>query len=87
MFTKMQFIKSTFIALTLFSAIGGTTASTKKNTNIQSGTVYICTGPKARKYHSSQNCRGLNRCFGSIKSLSVSAAKSKGFTPCRICYR
>ena len=87
MFTKMQFIKSTFIALALFPAIGGTTASTKKNTNIQSGTVYICTGPKARKYHASQNCRGLNRCSGSIKDLSVSAAKSKGFSPCRICFR
>ena len=77
----MQFIKSAFIALAL------TTASTKRNTNIQSGTVYICTGPKARKYHSSPNCRGLNRCSGCIKSLSVSAAKSKGFSPCRICYR
>lgn len=42
----MQFIKSAFIALALFSTIGGTTASTKRNTNIQSGTVYICTGPK-----------------------------------------
>ena len=83
----MQFIKSVFIALALFSTIGGTTASTKRNTIIQSGTVYICTGPKARKYHSNQNCRGLNRCSGSIKSLSVSAAKSKGFTPCKICYR
>jgi len=62
----MQFIKSVFIALALFSTIGGTTASTKKNTNIQSGTVYICTGPKARKYYSSPNCRGLNRCSGSI---------------------
>jgi len=87
MFTKIQFVKSTFIALVLFSAIGRTTASTKKNTNIQSGTVYICTGPKARKFHSSPNCRGLNRCSGSIKSLSLSAAKSRGFSPCKICYR
>ena len=87
MFTKIQFIKSIFIALVLFSAIGGTTASTKKNTSILSGTVYICTGPKARKFHSSPNCRGLNRCSGNIKSLSVSVAQSKGFTPCKICYR
>lgn len=83
----MHFIKSAFIALALFSTIGGTTASTPINTNVLSGTVYICTGPKARKYHSSQNCRGLNRCSGSIKSLSVSVAQSKGFTPCKICYR
>ena len=49
-------------------------------------TVYICTGPKARKYHASSSCRGLNRCSGSIKQLSVSSAKAKGFTPCKICY-
>jgi len=83
----MHFIKSAFIALALFSTIGGMTASTPINMNVLSGTVYICTGPKARKYHSSQNCRGLNRCSGSIKSLSVSIAQSKGFTPCKICYR
>lgn len=49
-------------------------------------TVYICTGPKAKKYHATETCRGLNRCSGSIKQLSVSSARSKGFTPCKICY-
>lgn len=33
-------------------------------------TVYICTGPKAKKYHATQTCRGLNRCSGSIRQLS-----------------
>ncbi|WP_281798523.1 hypothetical protein [Prevotella pallens] len=50
-------------------------------------TVYVCTGPKAKKYHATQTCRGLNRCSGSIRQLSVSSAKAKGFTPCRICYK
>lgn len=49
-------------------------------------TVYICTGPKATKYHATQTCRGLNRCSGSIRQLPVSSARSKGFTPCKICY-
>lgn len=49
-------------------------------------TVYICTGPKAKKYHATQTCRGLNRCSGSIRQLSVSSARAKGFTPCKICY-
>lgn len=49
-------------------------------------TVYICTGPKATKYHATQTCRGLSRCSGNIKQLSVSSAKAKGFTPCKICY-
>ena len=53
---------------------------------IKEATVYICTGPKAKKYHATETCRGLNRCSGSIKQLSVSSAKSKGFTPCKICY-
>lgn len=73
----MQFIKSAFIALALFSTIGGTTASTKRNTDILSGTVYICTGPKARKYHSNPNCRGLNRCSGSIKKPFCECGKVK----------
>lgn len=50
-------------------------------------TVYICTGPKAKKYHATQTCRGLNRCSGSIRQLSVSSARAKGFTPCKICYK
>ena len=49
-------------------------------------TVYICTGPKAKKYHATETCRGLNRCSGSIRQLSVSSARVKGFTPCKICY-
>lgn len=50
-------------------------------------TVYVCTGPKAKKYHATQTCRGLNRCSGSIRQLSVSIARAKGFTPCKICYK
>lgn len=50
-------------------------------------TVYICTGPKAKKYHATQTCRGLNRCSGSIRQLAVSSARAKGFTPCKICYK
>lgn len=50
-------------------------------------TVYVCTGPKAKKYHATQTCRGLNRCSGSIRQLSVSSARAKGFTPCKICYK
>lgn len=26
--------------------------------------VYICTGPYATKYHSTPECKGLNRCSG-----------------------
>lgn len=50
-------------------------------------TVYVCTGPKAKKYHATQTCRGFNRCSGSVRQLSVSSARAKGFTPCKICYK
>lgn len=50
-------------------------------------TVYICTGPKSKKYHASSSCRGLSKCSGSIKQLSMSSAKAKGYTPCKICYK
>lgn len=47
--------------------------------------VYICSGPYAKRYHSRSNCYGLNDCSGSIYSISINSAKSKGRTPCRIC--
>lgn len=50
------------------------------------GTVYICNGPYASKYHSSSWCRGLNRCSASISSTSKSKAQSMGFSACMICY-
>ncbi len=48
-------------------------------------TVYICTGPKAEVYHSTTKCRGLNRCSGEIKAVSLEKIK-KSRRACRICY-
>lgn len=64
--------------------LGSSTPIEVKTT--KEATVYICTGSKANKYHKTDRCRGLNRCSGSIKQLSISSAKSKGFSPCKICY-
>lgn len=49
-------------------------------------TVYICTGPKAEVYHARKNCRGLNRCSGSIKTVSPSKAVQMGRRACKICW-
>ena len=46
------------------------------------GEVYICTGPKAKVYHTSPNCKGLNKCSGSVKKVSRSSVKRRA---CRIC--
>lgn len=52
----------------------------------KSDTVYICTGPKAKVYHKYNDCRGLERCSGEVKEISLEKAK-KIRRPCRICYK
>ncbi len=47
------------------------------------GWVYICTGPKAKVYHSTPNCRGLKKCSGSIKKLPASSVNRR---PCKVCH-
>ena len=53
---------------------------------VKSKTVYYCTGPNAKKYHSSSHCRGLRKCSCKIVKCSKSEALKKGFRPCKICY-
>lgn len=48
--------------------------------------VYVCTGPKAKKYHSSSSCSGLNKCSVRIVRVSKSEAQAKGYTACRKCH-
>lgn len=48
--------------------------------------VWICTGPRSKKYHNNKNCRGLRRCSGERRSVSVQTAESMGRTPCGFCY-
>lgn len=52
----------------------------------ESEQVYICTGPSATTYHSTDECRGLNRCSREIKMVSIDKAKKMGRRPCRFCY-
>lgn len=54
--------------------------------NSTNSVVYICTGPKAETFHKSKGCRGLNRCSGSIKAISMDKAKGMGRRACKICY-
>lgn len=46
--------------------------------------VYICTGPKAKVYHYDDDCKGLNKCSGSIKAVRLSAI-SRYRRACRLC--
>ncbi len=45
----------------------------------------ICLSKSAFKYHTFE-CRGLNRCTHSIKSVSKAEAIKRGYSPCKICY-
>ena len=48
--------------------------------------VYVCTGPKAKRYHSKKNCQGICNCSSAIIEMKESAAKQKGYSKCGFCY-
>lgn len=74
------------------STEGSTNANETVNTQllntenaIAGNKVAICTGPKAVKYHSKSDCRGLNRCSGSIRWITLEEAQKRHYKPCKIC--
>ena len=85
------------LAVLFLSACSGNNDSEKYGissvyaANLQTGaanetTVYICTGPNSKRYHKHSDCRGLGKCSGEIKAVTVSKAESMGRTPCKWCY-
>jgi hypothetical protein len=50
--------------------------------NFSDSNVYICGTKGAKKYHFSENCRGLNACKHEIIKTSQSEAKGFGLTLC-----
>lgn len=53
----------------------------------KSSKVYICTGPKSKRYHYDSTCKGLSSCSGEVREVSLSEAQKMRRTPCRICAR
>ena len=47
--------------------------------------VYICTGPDARRYHFDEDCDGLFNCTGAIEKVAIEEAEDMGRTPCKLC--
>lgn len=45
--------------------------------------VWICTSPKATKYHAKERC---SRCSYEIKEVTKTYAKDLGYTACLKCY-
>ena len=50
------------------------------------GDVYICTGPRSKVYHKTDNCKGLRRCSGTVKKVDLSYAEKIGRRKCKMCY-
>ena len=55
--------------------------------NISHDYVYICTGPTAYAYHKTDTCKGLRRCTGDIKKISLEQAKKENRKACKLCYK
>ena len=72
------------IALTIVSIIG--VANVDKQ-NKPTEKVWICTSPKAYRYHNNQDCKGLQNCSYDIIKVTISEAKDRGLTECKMCYK
>jgi len=79
----MKHILLTVSFLCLFPALSCMSSEEMPTTGTT--TVYICTGPKAKVYHSTPKCKGLNQCSGEIKAVSYESVKNRRMA-CRICY-
>lgn len=47
--------------------------------------VLVCNSENAHAYHKYE-CRGLSRCKAGISKITLSAAKSGGYSACKNCY-
>ncbi len=47
--------------------------------------VFVCTGPKAKRYHSVEDCMGLSKCKGEVVEITIEEAEERGKTPCHLC--
>ena len=48
--------------------------------------AFICDSPQAVAYHSSKNCRGLQKCAHQVLEVYEREALDKGLRGCKICY-
>ncbi len=70
------------VAASLTSCSNGKRHEKQKS---DAGCVYVCSGPQAKRYHSTRDCYGLSRCSGEIVETTIEEAEDNGRTPCRMC--
>lgn len=49
--------------------------------------VFVCSGRNAKRYHSVSDCKGLSKCGGYVREMSINEAEHYGKTPCRMCVK
>lgn len=47
--------------------------------------VYICTGPRAKRFHTLDDCPSLNRCSDDIEEVELRQAVAKNRKRCKVC--
>jgi hypothetical protein len=57
-----------------------------ENVKPSKGEVLICGSKNAYAYHS-HKCQGLSRCGSTVKKMTLSEAKEKGYKACGFCYK
>lgn len=73
--------KYLILAVVLLVGGAGLTGCASANA-AQDEYVYICTGPKAKVYHSTPYCSGLKRCSGQVKKVSKSQTNRRACKKC-----
>lgn len=78
----------TFWSISLALSVLMCGAVTDTQTSASSDTVvYVCGGPKSKRYHKTDKCKGLCRCSVEVGRITLREAERSGYTPCRICYK
>lgn len=49
--------------------------------------VYVCKGKYSKRFHNDLSCKGLSKCRGGIKIMTIEEAEDIGKTPCGYCYK
>lgn len=68
-------------ALALMVALCSISACAPERTQSQTEKVYVCHGPKSKRYHKTPNCKGLCRCSTDIRQMTRQEAEAKHYTP------
>lgn len=71
------------VTLVMMASCGG--KSKQQKHDVDPECVYVCSGPKSKRYHSVEDCKGLAKCSGRVIEMTLNEAECCGKTPCRMC--